>query len=243
MIEITLEKTVKTVVLDLFTCTIITDTTLQRRLPYRGQRCEEDSRHYHQRASVDQPELHPKVYQLLWLRATLEKGFPGSGIILVYEVMSVLMRQQNQLSVHPYQLSSALLVTSITICMASHYQTLWQADWDGCVSNKLHTIKPLLGHSDVTNLNRRNSVVLRTLHISRTQLTHSYLLNGQDQPQCNLCCCALTLLHILLECRYYDYIRQIHFSAATLKVLKSYSILSMYIIFLALKYISLYHSI
>jgi len=50
------------------------------------------------------------------------------------------MRHQNQLSVDPYQLSSVLLVTSVRIILASHYQTLWQADWDGCVSNKRHTI-------------------------------------------------------------------------------------------------------
>jgi len=61
--------------------------------------------------------------------------------------------------------------------VANHCQRLWQAEWDGCVSNKLHSVKPLLGYSNLSNLSRQDAVVLRRLRIGHTRLTHSYLLN------------------------------------------------------------------
>ena len=81
--------------------------------------------------------------------------------------------------------------------MANHCQRLWQAEWDGCVLNKLHSVKPLLGYSNLSNLSRQDAVVLRRHRIGHTRLTHSYLLNRQDQPECSHCDCALTVAHVL----------------------------------------------
>ena len=61
-------------------------------------------------------------------------------------------------------------------------QHLWQAEWDGCVSNKLHSVKPLLSYSNLSSLSRQDAVVLRRLRIGYTRLTHSYLLNRKDEP-------------------------------------------------------------
>jgi len=69
-------------------------------------------------------------------------------------------------------------------------QHLWQAEWDGYVSNKLHSVKPLLSYSNLSSLSRQDAVILRRLHIGHTRLTHSYLLNRQDQPECPCCDCA-----------------------------------------------------
>jgi len=33
--------------------------------------------------------------------------------------------------------------------VANHSQRLWQVEWDECVSNKLHSVKPLLGYSNL----------------------------------------------------------------------------------------------
>ena len=126
-------------------------------------------------------------------------------------------------------------------CLTTRYQTLWQADWSRCLSNKLHAIKPLLGYCDLTYLSRRDSVVLRRLRIGHTRLTHSYLLNREDQPQCSFCDCALTVTHILLDCHNYDNVRQRYFSVGTLKELFD-TINARYILDF-LKDISLYHRI
>jgi len=43
-------------------------------------------------------------------------------------------------------------------------------------------------------------VIIHRLRIGHTQLTHSYLLSGTDQPECSACHCPLTVKHILIEC-------------------------------------------
>jgi len=89
-----------------------------------------------------------------------------------------------------------------------------------CVSNKLHSIKPLLGYSNLSSLSRQDAVVLRRLRIGHTRLTHSYhLLNRQDQPQCSNCDCALTVAHVLLECNHYNVVRQRCFNVSSVQAL------------------------
>ena len=59
---------------------------------------------------------------------------------------------------------------------------------DGCVSNKYGSVKHLLAAmSSLSSLSRQDAVVLRRLRIGHTRLTHSYLLNRQDQPECSHC--------------------------------------------------------
>jgi len=99
------------------------------------------------------------------------------------------------------------IITSSTVIIACHHsQHLWQAEWDGCVLNKLHSVRPLLGYINLSSLSRQDAVVLRRLRIGHTRLTHSYLLNGQDH--CSHCDCALTVAHVLLECNHYNVVRQ-----------------------------------
>jgi len=42
--------------------------------------------------------------------------------------------------------------------------------------------------------------LLNRLRICHTRLTHSYLLSGDDLPECGTCQCPLTVKHILVEC-------------------------------------------
>ena len=100
--------------------------------------------------------------------------------------------------------------------VVNHCQRLWQADWDRCVLNKLHSVKPLLGYSNLSSLSRQDAVVLRRLRIGHTRLTRSYLLNRQDQPECSHCDCALTVAHVLLECNHYNVVRQRYFNVSSL---------------------------
>ncbi len=49
------------------------------------------------------------------------------------------------------------------------------------VNNKLHAIQPYLGSWPGSRRNARREEVIRLGH---TYLTHSYLLNREDQPEC-----------------------------------------------------------
>ena len=70
--------------------------------------------------------------------------------------------------------------------------------------NKLHSVKPTLDYLSLSHLSRRDAVTLRRLRIGHTQFSHSYLLNREDQPRCTFCDCALTVVHMLLECPHYS---------------------------------------
>jgi len=69
---------------------------------------------------------------------------------------------------------------------------------------------------NLSSLSRQDAVILRRLRIGHTRLTHPYLLNRQDQPQCSHCDCALTVAHVLLECNHYNVVRQRYFNVSSL---------------------------
>jgi len=86
--------------------------------------------------------------------------------------------------------------------------------------NKLHAIKPTVGgYKQKTCLLRRNSVLLNRLRwpIGHTRLTHSYLLSGDDIPECGTSQCSLTVKHILVECVDLNDVRNKHFVASSIK--------------------------
>jgi len=106
-----------------------------------------------------------------------------------------------------------------------HYREVWQAEWDGCSANKLHSVKPHLGYCRVTHLSRRDAVILRRLRIGHTRVTHKYLLSGDSQPLCDKCQCSLTVKHILLECCSLKHVRENYFTCSSLKALALYSLI------------------
>ena len=60
----------------------------------------------------------------------------------------------------------------------------WQEVWSCCAGNKLHAIRSTVGgYKRKTCLSRRDSVLL---NIDHTRLTHSYLLSGDDIPECGI---------------------------------------------------------
>jgi len=48
-------------------------------------------------------------------------------------------------------------------------------------------------------------------------LTHSFLLSGDDLPECGTCQCPLTVKHILIECVDLNNVRNKHFVASSIK--------------------------
>ncbi len=49
------------------------------------------------------------------------------------------------------------------------------------------------------------------------RLTHSYLLNLDDQPECVGCACPLTVQHIMIECVEFAYIQRRFFDVRNMK--------------------------
>ena len=66
-------------------------------------------------------------------------------------------------------------------------------------------------------LSRRDSALLNKLRIGHTRLTHSFLLSGDDLPECGTCQCPLTVKHILVECVDLSDVRNKHFVASSIK--------------------------
>ena len=110
-----------------------------------------------------------------------------------------------------------LLPSLLWICLVSRlgYSTLTlnsiltniffpQDDWNGAVTNKLHSVKPFLGNLQSSYRQcRKNEVVLCRAHIGHTHLTHSYILKKDPPPQYEHCQCILTMRHILVECNHF----------------------------------------
>ena len=73
--------------------------------------------------------------------------------------------------------------------------------WNSSIGNKLLDIKPTIGEyqSIVRNI-RKEEVVLARLRLGHTRVTHSYLLQDEEQPQCVGCDASFTVRHFLLEC-------------------------------------------
>ena len=93
-------------------------------------------------------------------------------------------------------------------------QNYWQRLWDAQSNNKLHTIKPRLGNWPSTTKSRQSDVLFSRLRIGHTYGTHSYLLTGGEPPACGRCGEALSVLHVLLQCREAEPERRKHFFKA-----------------------------
>ena len=94
----------------------------------------------------------------------------------------------------------------------------WQEVWNCCAGNKLHAIRPTVGgYKRKTCLSRRGSVLLNRLRFGHTRLMHSFLLSGDDIPECGTCQCPLTVKHILVECVDLNEVRNKHFVASSIK--------------------------
>jgi len=94
----------------------------------------------------------------------------------------------------------------------------WQEVWNCCAENKLHAIRPTVGdYKQKTCLSRLDSILLNRLRIGHTHLTHSFLLSGDDLPECGTCQCPLTVKHILVECVDLNNVRNKHFVASSIK--------------------------
>ena len=103
-------------------------------------------------------------------------------------------------------------------------QNVWQQSWSDPANqtNKLFTIKPGLGEllpGLRTNRRKRKEIILARLRIGHSHITHSYLLKGEEEPQCIPCNAPLTINHVLVDCVDLAPTRQTYFHVDSLTTL------------------------
>ena len=93
----------------------------------------------------------------------------------------------------------------------------WQTSWNETPFNKLKEIKPVIKESKsvISNI-RREEVVLTRLRIGHTRITHSWLLNRDEQPNCTGCDVPFTVKHFLLDCFDFHQVRRSFFQVNNL---------------------------
>ncbi|XP_035204612.1 uncharacterized protein LOC118179551 [Stegodyphus dumicola] len=91
----------------------------------------------------------------------------------------------------------------------------WQQLWDLQLHNKLRRVKPKIEHWDTTS-NRREEVLLTRLRIGHSRVTHNYLLKAENEPICATCNVCLSVYHILIECSYFNNLREKYFNSCDL---------------------------
>ena len=82
--------------------------------------------------------------------------------------------------------------------------------------------------------------MLHRARMGHTYLTHSYLLRGEDAPECIPCQSLLTVKHILIHCVDFALARAKYYNAASLKQL--FNTLDPRQIFSFLREINLFHN-
>jgi hypothetical protein len=64
--------------------------------------------------------------------------------------------------------------------------------------------------------NRKEQVDLTRCRISHSRLTHSYLLNNEERPECILCNSNFSLKYVLIDCVDVADVRQTFYNANSL---------------------------
>ena len=96
----------------------------------------------------------------------------------------------------------------------------WQTSWNNSIGNRLLEIKPIIGeHQPVVRNIRKEEVVLARLRLGHTRVTHSYLLLGEEHPQCVGCYAPFIVRHFLLECCDFAQVRNNCFHVENMKQL------------------------
>ena len=97
---------------------------------------------------------------------------------------------------------------------------VWQKHWEEHPGRKLFSFcKSINGTSRHGLAIRKDQIVFTRCRIGHSRLTNSYLLKGEDPPQCIVCDETLTIEHILLECIDFTPVRQGYYRVADLKEL------------------------
>ena len=87
----------------------------------------------------------------------------------------------------------------------------WQRRWSSPIlvnNRKYRGIRPDVSvWPSVFQPHRRAEIALCRLRIGHTHLTHKFLLEGGEVPECAPCSSPLTVEHILVQCPIYGAVR------------------------------------
>jgi hypothetical protein len=91
--------------------------------------------------------------------------------------------------------------TDFKHCIGKSILKHWQDSWDQQLYSKLHEIHSIVGRTPCSyGQNQKDQVVLTRCHIEHNRLTHSYLLNNEERPECIPCNSNYSLKHVLIDC-------------------------------------------
>ena len=129
--------------------------------------------------------------------------------IVLYWIPSHIAIQGNETVDKQAKTSLSLEPTSFKIPFSNFKPSInkyileeWQTSWNNSIGNKL-----------------LEEVVLARLRLGHTRVTHSYLLLGDEQPQCVGCDAPFTVRHFLLECGDFAQVRNNCFHVDNMKEL------------------------
>ena len=107
--------------------------------------------------------------------------------------------------------------TDIKPFIVKYILKCWQDSWDQQIHNKLHEMHSLVGKTPCSyGQNRKEQVVLTRCRIGHSRLTHSYLLNNEERPECIPCNSNLSLKHVLIDCVDVADVQQTFYNANSL---------------------------
>ena len=107
--------------------------------------------------------------------------------------------------------------TDIKAFIVKYILKRWQDSWDQQIHNKLHEMHSLVGKTPCSyGQNRKEQVVLTRCRIGHSRLTHSYLLNNEERPECIPCNSNFSLKHVLIDCVDVANVRQTFYNANSL---------------------------
>jgi hypothetical protein len=107
--------------------------------------------------------------------------------------------------------------TDIKPFIVKYISKRWQDSWDQQIHSKLHEMHSLVGKTPCSyGQNRKEQVVLTRCRIGHNRLTHSYLLNNEERPECIPCNSNFSLKHVLIDCMDVADVRQTFYNANSL---------------------------
>ena len=84
----------------------------------------------------------------------------------------------------------------------------WQTSWNNSIGNKLLDLNQTFGeYQSVARNIRKEEGILARPRLGHTRVTHSYLLQGEEQPQCVGCDAPFTVRYFLLELGDFAHVR------------------------------------
>ena len=116
-----------------------------------------------------------------------------------------------------YKYTGNIPYTDIKPFIVKYILKRWQDSWDQQIHSKLQEMHSLVGKTPCSyDKNRKEQVDLTRCRIGHSRLTHSYLLNNEERPECIQFNSNCSLRHVLIDCVDVADVRQTFYNANSL---------------------------